>query len=253
MSDEPEGASRPPFDSAAARGFRCPSCGGPVGHAVRLCEHCGSPLATRRCLGCFSLSPADAKRCGKCGVLLPRLETAAPEPGRCPDCEASLVARSAGSIGFSECPRCAGLFLRRRTFDEVARSADARAMARLAEPEPDGAEAESAAGGFRYRPCPVCRKLMNRTAFAPGSRVVVDTCKKDGVWCDAGELTAIIDFIEGGGYESARRREKERLAEEVSRLRLERSAAEAGRIEPPAETRGSGLLGVLAEIFLGLR
>ena len=53
--------------------------------------------------------------------------------------------------------------------------------------------------------------MMNRTNYALGSGVVVDTCRDHGAWFDAGELSRIIAFIEGGGLERARRREVESL------------------------------------------
>jgi Zn-finger nucleic acid-binding protein len=166
------------------------------------------------------------------------------------------VARVSGAIGFSECPRCAGLFLRKGAFDQVARSADARAMARLMEPH--AVKPVPGAAAFHYRGCPVCGKLMNRTNFAAGSGVVIDACKVDGVWCDPGELTAIVGFVESGGYARAQEREKERLAEEVAGLRLRKSAAEAGGpLSQPPETpsvRFAGqVLDLLAAIFLHLK
>jgi Zn-finger nucleic acid-binding protein len=221
---------------------------------ARHCPHCQALLATRRCLTCFALSPSDAARCTRCGALLPRAETAAPAASSCPDCKVRLDARVHGAIGYSECPRCAGLFLRRTAFDEVARSADARAVARLMEPH--AAKPAAGTARFHYRRCPVCGKLMNRTNFAAGSGVVIDACKADGVWFDAGELTAIVDFVENGGYAKAREREKERLSEDIASLELRKSTAASGSLGPPIEPHGAlfgGVLQLVADLFLGLK
>lgn len=255
MNDASGPGPRPPFDDPTAPVFRCGACGGAASPAERLCGHCGALLANRRCLTCFALSPSDAARCTRCGALLPREETAAPAAASCPDCKVPLVARSSGAIGFSECPRCAGLFLRKGAFDEVARSADARAVARLM--EPGAVKPVPGTGRFHYRSCPVCRKLMNRTNFAVGSGVVIDVCKTDGVWFDAGELTSIVDFVERGGYAKAREREKEKLAEEVAGLKLQRSAAENGPLMMPMDERPGpsfgGVVDFLVDLFHHLR
>jgi Zn-finger nucleic acid-binding protein len=56
---------------------------------------------------------------------------------------------------------------------------------------------------------------MNRQAFGRISGVVVDVCKNDGIWFDAGEITQVIEFVEHGGLERARQRKKEELAEKA--------------------------------------
>jgi Zn-finger nucleic acid-binding protein len=62
---------------------------------------------------------------------------------------------------------------------------------------------------------------MNRQAFGRISGVVVDVCKSDGVWFDAGEITQVIEFVEHGGLERARQREKDELAEQARKLQGE--------------------------------
>ena len=63
---------------------------------------------------------------------------------------------------------------------------------------------------------------MNRNNFAKASGVIVDICKQHGVWFDADELPKIVDFIQKGGMEIARQREKNEINDERSRLRDER-------------------------------
>lgn len=248
--------SRPPergaFQPPEAPTFRCPSCGGPAAKDARACVHCGSLLATKRCVRCFALSPREAERCVKCGALLPAPALVADGAGRCPDCRLGLVAHAFGAVGYAECPRCSGLFLKREAFEAVTKDADTRTMVRLAgSPPAAGAEAPDAgkapSGVFpavRYRPCPSCAKLMNRSNFGGGSGIVLDACRDHGLWFDKGELAAIVDFLEKGGWDRIRKRERERLAEEVRSLENRRDFSQA--IGMPSSDWDRGAQGVEA-------
>lgn len=217
MKSAGNGSGPASFDAPEAPVFRCPSCGASVAADAATCPHCECHLATRRCIRCFVLNPAGAERCSRCGALLPREEIAAPPPGRCPDCRLDLVARTFGAVGYAECPRCGGLCLGAAAFDAATRDADTRAKVRLEKP-PVIREKGSPLPPVRYRPCPACGALMNRVNYAGGSGIIVDRCKGHAVWFDRGELTAIVDFLEGGGWDRIRERDRERLREEVRSL-----------------------------------
>lgn len=225
MSDAP--SAERPFDAPEAAILRCPSCGAPVLEADRACAHCGSLLSTVRCLSCFALNPHDALRCGHCGATLPR-ESLTPVPvARCPDCRLDLVARAVGAVGYAECARCGGLFLKSDAFDAVAHDADIRARLRAIETASISASARLNAQ-VRYRPCPVCRKLMNRSNYAGGSGIILDVCHDDGVWFDRGEVTAIVDFLEKGGWDRVKKRQRDELDEEVRSLENRKSVSDVG-------------------------
>lgn len=51
----------------------------------------------------------------------------------------------------------------------------------------------------RYKPCPVCQKMMNRNAFSKHIAVIVDECRDHGVWLDNGEFTVLAEWMEAGG------------------------------------------------------
>jgi Zn-finger nucleic acid-binding protein len=168
----------------------------------------------------------------KCGALLPAAALVADGSGCCPDCHLDLAAHAFGAVGYAECPRCSGLFLKREAFEAVTKDADTRAKVRLAEPPADAAPASAAppgkraSGAFpavRYRPCPACRKLMNRSNYGGGSGIVLDACRDHGLWFDKGELAAIVDFLEKGGWDRIRAREREKLSEEVRSLENRRA------------------------------
>jgi len=119
---------------------------------------------------------------------------------------------------FDECDHCGGLWLCPGTLTVVRSEAEARSRLRAFDtlpPTPDVAHAAP----LRYRPCPICARHMNRSNFARGSGVVLDTCRDHGSYFDRGELTRIFRFIESGGLEKAFAREAEerRSAERDSR------------------------------------
>lgn len=248
----PRGEPAPaPFDAPTAVTFRCPSCGAPASDRERACAWCGSLLSTRRCVACFALNARDASRCGRCGATLPR-EVLAPEAGgnRCPDCAVPLAAHAAGAIGYAECARCGGLFLRNEAFEAVTRDADARARMRAVEPVAASKDVRLPAR-FHYRPCPACRSLMLRTNYASGSGVIVDVCRAHGVWFDRGELTAIVEFLESGGWERVRKRERDRLTEEVAALETRARNAEPGAHFGPVAREPLDVLGRVLEWLAG--
>jgi hypothetical protein len=93
---------------------------------------------------------------------------------------------------------------------------------------------------------------MNRSNFGGGSGVIVDVCGHHGAFLDRGELTRIVDFVEKGGWERVKKREKQRMEEEISALEGRKRGASGLDLGPPAEAGGEGLarvLQVLASFF----
>jgi hypothetical protein len=69
--------------------------------------------------------------------------------------------------------------------------------------------------------------------FASGAKVVLDICREHGTFFDRDELHRVVTFIQGGGLERARAREREALKEEQARLRaLQTHARVSGPPEP---------------------
>ncbi|MGE5346880.1 MAG: double zinc ribbon domain-containing protein [Acidithiobacillales bacterium] len=238
-------SARSPFDAPTAPTLRCPSCGAPAAEADRSCAHCGSLLATRRCAACFTLNPHDARKCTRCGADLPSETLSASAAGRpCPDCRVPLVARTTGVLGYAECTRCGGLFLGSEVFERVVEGAEARTTARAVEGEKPP-EAERIPTRFHYRKCPQCGELMTRRNYGGGSGVILDVCGKHGVFLDRGELTGIVDFLEKGGWERLKKRERERLEEEVAALEVKKHSASLGGVPMTAGDEGSALAGLL--------
>jgi Zn-finger nucleic acid-binding protein len=203
-------------------------------------------VATRRCAACFDLNLADDRNCRRCGSLLPEEDSAArPERLACAGCGASMTPRVAGAVSFDECDHCGGIWLSPAASSDVAARAETRALLRPFDFLPAGGAIASGSQEVRYRKCPLCEKLMNRSAYAAGSGVIVDVCKQHGSHFDRGELARIFTFIESGGMEKARRREAEELREEVREARRKAISIGASEsslgLEPISSGRASGL------------
>ena len=212
-----------PSDTAHA--LACPGCGGPLRVGARSCPHCDSTVATCRCSSCLAWNLAGAEFCQACGAKIDSGTSAAQGPDvlRCPRCPGRLVLRGYADLEVDECDQCGGLFLTPTMLDRVVRSHDRNTGLLLALPRrPPYRE-----GTVHYVHCPICTRLMNRQAFGRISGVVVDVCKSDGVWFDAGEITQVIEFVEHGGLERAHQREKEELAERARTSQSDQVLAQA--------------------------
>jgi Zn-finger nucleic acid-binding protein len=134
----------------------------------------------------------------------------------CPDCKLDLTAVESGSVFAQRCPRCRGIWLDPASFqrlceeesrppdEDAALVAAAGATARRPVPRQESR--------VRYRACPTCGEVMNRSNFGRVSGVVIDVCRADGAWFDRGELGAIRRFLREGGlrrYDRSRRMENE--------------------------------------------
>ena len=126
-----------------------------------------------------------------------------------------------GDAAMLECGKCHAVWIDAATFEHVCASREAqggvlhqwRSAVRAARAE-----------AIRYRKCVACGKLMNRLNFGRLSGTVVDVCKGHGTFLDAGELHAIVAFIQGGGLDRARQRQIEELKEEQRRLEAKQAA-----------------------------
>ena len=205
------------------------------------------------CPLCFGLMFVGSKFCGHCGAIAAPIEVAVSDDlGDCPRCREGLEELLIGETTLRACVKCEGLWLGVATFENIC----------------SVRERQSAVLGFldrrttrshgltkiNYVPCPDCGQLMNRNNFAKASGVIVDICKQHGVWFDADELPAIIEFVQKGGMEIARQRERNELDQEREKLRDDqrRQAVQDKRIGMSSilEDRDeSGIRGFVRSIF----
>jgi Zn-finger nucleic acid-binding protein len=125
-----------------------------------------------------------------------------------------------GDTALMECDRCHGLWVDAATFEHIcADKATQTTVLQQWSPSP-----RPAAVDVHYRPCVACGKIMNRMNFGRISGTVVDVCKGHGTFLDAGELHAIVTFIQQGGLDRARQRQIEELREQQEQLRALQNA-----------------------------
>lgn len=170
------------------------------------------------CLGCgrvVDLLASSGCRCPPPTVLPQQLEVGPNSYrgierfGPCPRCSGALALTRHHDVHLLECRHCQGMYLSK---DVVAQlDGPLGSSLRLAFPK---RAAPPLTSPVRYIPCVSCRQLMNRQVFARISGVVVDVCKDHGVWFDAGEIAAVVAFIQAGGLSVALERvTREREAE----------------------------------------
>lgn len=205
------------------------------------------------CLGCGARVDDDAP-CACESVGQHPYRDAAPTSsivlGRCPRCAVPLEQVDYADTPLDECARCGGVFVEAWILDRLVAARGARISLGVSLPvRPRTRETE-----VRYLRCPRCSTQMNRTIFGRSSGVVVDVCKGDGIWFDAGELAAVLEFIEAGGLERVRQRELAEQEAEQRKARLRRElerAPFAGFHEPVSmrEELAADFVAALAELW----
>jgi Zn-finger nucleic acid-binding protein len=128
----------------------------------------------------------------------------------CPRCaDTKLMNRKVGEFTVDECPSCSGMWVEVSAFDRIVNQQverkDKKYRGEGAHGRPVRSELEPQE--VVYLKCPVCGGLMHRRNFARASGVIIDECKKDGIWLDADELGKIAAFVVSGGLAYARKRE----------------------------------------------
>lgn len=198
-----------------ARVVRCSSCGAARREGSLACRFCGDDFTLHErdmhtvCPECLARVSDRAKFCHNCATPLFASETVGDETTRlCPSCgdESRLHSRKLGRQELSalECDRCAGFWLSNDVFEHLARKAQRQKVSAVARREPQALSAAVSPQRSRYRPCPFCGKLMNRTNYGirsaeRGSGTIIDVCRAHGVWFDAEELSRILNWLARGG------------------------------------------------------
>jgi Zn-finger nucleic acid-binding protein len=213
--------------SADAASLHCPNCGAAADPEARRCPYCHARLATVSCPECFALIFDGAAFCPKCGARRERVETDQ-AGGPCPGCRGDLRLVKVGVTTILECPGCDGVWVDAAAFERLCADREAQAAVLHHLPE----RPTRTAGEVRYRPCLRCGSMMNRVNFGRLSGAVVDVCKGHGTFLDAGELTQIVAFIQGGGLDRARVRRIEELRDEERRLKDMQTRAMLDRSAP---------------------
>ena len=219
----------------SAETLNCPMCGASVSTDAPQCRYCEARLATVSCPSCFGMMFLGSKHCPRCGAAAAKTEEISSEGKKCPRCKAEMISKQLGEARLLECSGCLGLWLTVATFDKICAEREQQS-AILGAPTLADSKRTIKEVKVSYIPCPECSVLMNRANFARCSGVIIDLCKRHGVWFDRDELSRIVEFIREGGLEMSRTKEKLQLDEE--RRRVEQLKSEIDRTERLYDTEG---------------
>ena len=191
--------SKPTSFSSRDALVRCASCGASLPRGVEICKYCGARYDhDAREFQFKKLVPAGAKRhCPRCPERL--LESV----------DLSLD----GPFHVERCMSCHGLFFDPGELQQViehwSKNVFVHDLARLGEL----GSLVKTWDAVVYLKCPVCREQMARRNFGKGSRVIIDSCHKHGIWLDGGELSTLFKWASAGGHlgECALDQERRRL------------------------------------------
>jgi Zn-finger nucleic acid-binding protein len=209
-----------------AQVVRCSACGAARTDNAERCPYCQAEFTLHErdldtvCPHCFALVSDQARFCHHCGTsLVPELDAGASTKLLCPACQHGhyLHSRRLGKeqVTVLECGGCAGFWMGHEAFRQLVERAQREAL-------PAGTTVEtplrisaqfglpqSAVAPARvhkpvvYRPCPVCKQLMNRNNYGHESGVIIDVCREHGIWFDAEELARILAWLRAGGGRKA--------------------------------------------------
>lgn len=188
---------------------------------------------------------ADAAFCPKCGKRRARRQEAT--DATCPGCRSAMTSISLGDTPLLECERCDGLWLDAATFERICSDKESQAAVM----HPRAATPPRTSLRVSYRPCLRCGTMMNRVNFGKLSGTVIDVCRDHGTFLDAGELQAIVTFIQNGGLDRARQREIEDLKEKTQQLRDQEARLRNARHDRPGKS-GTGEYSVSFSDLLSL-
>lgn len=204
--------------------LNCPNCGAASSSTAPACQFCGSRLATIACPSCFAMMFIGSKHCQRCGAAAATPAVKEAKDRKCPRCKSAMVLVTLGLTTVLECEQCLGLWLDVPSFEKICADREQQsAVLGAASHAPTSATRRTSK--VSYVPCPECALLMNRVNFARCSGVIVDICKQHGTWFDRDELSRIVEFIQEGGLNASRTKEKMEIAEQRERLRQEQLTA----------------------------
>ena len=112
---------------------------------------------------------------------------------RCPVCREAMIVLEWERVEIDHCPACKGIWLDKGELELLLEKSDDknRILSSLAMCEKQNSKS---------RKCPICLKKMEQVGCGPNSNLTVDWCpKQDGIWFDAGELSALLksEFFSG--------------------------------------------------------
>jgi uncharacterized protein len=103
----------------------------------------------------------------------------------CPVCENPMITMELDEVEIDHCQACGGIWLDAGEL-RLLLGDPVKASALLASFHPAGAAEDP-------RKCPICLHRMEKVRVTPDDpNLLIDRCRKHGLWFDKGELTGII-------------------------------------------------------------
>jgi Zn-finger nucleic acid-binding protein len=223
-----------------ASSLHCPNCGAAAGLDAQECAYCHASLATMSCPTCFERVFIGAAYCPHCGSHLSRRTNGDAAPEACPRCHTAMTTVSVGTMTVAECGTCKGVWVDAEAFDRLCADRETQAAVIHGNALQAPGDRPRTPEKIAYRPCPRCGKMMNRVNFAKYSGVVLDVCRAHGTYFDRDELHRVVAFIQAGGLDRARARDRQALEEAERRLRSLQSVSGSGPLTLTADEGRSG-------------
>ncbi len=195
------------------RGTACGHCGSRVANGDTDCSSCHTKLSAQDkveaqiCPSCDARRLDDSGHCEGCGSTLhPSALPPVPRDGRCPRCDGDLCVHLGREAAVIECTGCGGIWAQRDALDHLIGGASApsdqspsRATIGAHAEEPEDSPSED------RLPCLTCGVEMKRFYFRHAgltSNIVLDACRRHGVWFDHDELRRSVEFAmdPGAGF-----------------------------------------------------
>ncbi len=164
-----------------------------------------------RCRSCSAPLPANINRCVYCNVrndvdLHGRHQysiTNQQSERICPHCEKAMQTVELKTIPLlyiERCEACFGLFFDPGEIEELLACSVSNVFdinyKLIKNINKDRYQKNKK---IKYVKCPVCLIHMNRVNYAHRSGVIIDQCKRHGVWLDSGEITHLMEWKKAGG------------------------------------------------------
>jgi Zn-finger nucleic acid-binding protein len=154
--------------------------------------------------------------CPSCGARRPPDAGRGPRQAPCPHCRNVMHERTVADGTLLECEKCHGMWIDTGAFERLCRNREAQATVLT---QGQDLKPPPGAAGVHYRHCVACNKIMNRVNFGRVSGTIIDVCKGHGAFFDAGELHAVVNFVQNGGYDRMRAQQIQDMKDEEDRLR----------------------------------
>ncbi len=164
-----------------------------------------------RCNSCSAPLPANINRCRYCNIRNDvdihkkhhySIQTKHSDR-MCPHCETSLQTIKLdfnGPFLIERCKSCFGLFFDNGELETLLENSILNVsninLTLIKNINKDRYQSEQK---VKYVKCPVCSIFMNRVNYGHRSGVIIDQCKKHGIWLDSGEVTHLMEWKKAGG------------------------------------------------------